>query len=140
MREIKFRAWDKEEERIRDWKNLLAIGYGPNKIMDSEIDDSIFNDDQFQLMQFTGLYDRHGKEIYEGDILKWKCSHGAISGGGKVKLHKVTIEWGHLTSAHGYSLTIHKGGEKYAVEKSYWNKEDREIIGNIYENPELIKA
>jgi uncharacterized phage protein (TIGR01671 family) len=124
----KFRAYNKETGKMI----LLDPLQWPLRVLDEE--------ENWKVMMFTGLLDRHGKEIYEGDILKWKCSHGAISGGGKVKLHKVTIEWGHLTSAHGYSLTIHKGGEKYAVEKSYWNKEDREIIGNIYENPELIKA
>ena len=124
----KFRAYNKETGKMI----LLDPLQWPLRVLDEE--------ENWKVMMFTGLLDRHGKEIYEGDILKWKCSHCAISGGGKVKLHKVTIEWGHLTSAHGYSLTIHKGGEKYAVEKSYWNKEDREIIGNIYENPELIKA
>jgi uncharacterized phage protein (TIGR01671 family) len=96
------------------------------------------DDDRIPVMQFTGLLDKNGKEIYEGDILKWKCSHGKISGSGTVKLHTVTIQWGHLSGGHGYTLTIYKNGEKYATEKSYWNDSDREIIGNIYENPELL--
>lgn len=81
--------------------------------------------------QFTGLRDKNGKEIYEGDILKWRCTK---SGSKKERLYTVMIE------IHSWrdKLTIHDNGEKWATGKSYWNAEDREVIGNIYENSELL--
>jgi len=131
MREIKFRAWGPNSKKIWNHEELKYCSLG--WLSDQQAGEKI-------IMQFIGLHDKNGKEIYEGDILKWKCSHGSITGRGKVLLHTVTIQWGHLTSSHGYSLAIYKNGEKYATEKSFWNDDDREVIGNIYENPELINA
>jgi uncharacterized phage protein (TIGR01671 family) len=80
--------------------------------------------------QFTGLHDKNGKEIYEGDILRWKCSK---SGSNKIKDYIVTIEWG----LHGYQILILDDG-RWHTNKSYWNDTDREVIGNTYENPDLL--
>ena len=139
MREIKFRAWDKEEERIRDWKNLLAIGYGPNKIMDSEIDDSIFNDTDLELMQFTGLKDRNGKEIFEGDILSNKTNYAP---------YKCVMVWSdelgscgccydHCDSVGFVGKILPGTSYNYSTLASEYDK--MEIIGNIYETPELLR-
>lgn len=84
-------------------------------------------------LQYTGLKDKNGKDVFEGDILRWRCSK---SGSDKVDINIVTIEW--AKGAHGYSLTIHKNGEKWATQKSYWNSSEREVIGNIYETPEIL--
>ena len=84
--------------------------------------------------QFTGLLDKNGKKIFEGDVLKWRCSK---SGSNKDKNYTVTIEF--KEKAHSYSLTIYDNGEKWATQNSYWNQSEREIIGNITENPELLK-
>ena len=84
--------------------------------------------------QFTGLLDKNGVGIYEGDILKWECSK---SGSNRVKLHTVTIEW----VRHGYDIIIHdENGEKWATQKSYWNDVNREVIGNRWDKPELLVA
>lgn len=120
-REIKFRSWVKGESKmIYDFDEL------PNNAL-SETDEYI-------LMQYTGLKDKNGKEIYEGDILESK--YGGI---GVVKYHK---NWG----AFYYSMVT--GTDEYrqivpmmssdpfsgfdAVKKQY------EKVGNIYENPELL--
>ena len=112
MREIKFRAWDNKLNKILEWTD---IAYN---------DDPFFHEDRdYELMQFTGLYDKNGKEIYEGDILKrpdLEINYIVVFNGGcfciqdsKNKHHKLKLLDG---------ISIFLG-----------------IIGNIYENPELLE-
>lgn len=121
MREIKFRAWNKEYNRMLDWKYLMSISYGGNKCTDPEIDDSIFNDSDFILMQFTGLCDKNGKEIYEGDIIK--TEHGASG----------ICVWGEEKA--GFVFDCHEPNWSHPI---YGMGGEKEVIGNKYENPELL--
>ena len=109
MREIKFRAWDKIN------KNMIYDRTGT-------IDQTFFayNDlpKGWELMQYTGLKDKNGKEIYEGDICKIEQLEG---------LHKVV--W----SGIGFWFKRCDDGELFAP-RSYLI----EIIGNVYENPEVL--
>lgn len=100
MRTIEFRAWDKQSKQmyfnIRPW-------YG-------ETPDYNKNEENTELMQFTGLLDNNGKEIYEGDITDLGV-----------------VEWSQPTGAwilNGVDTLLSK---KYI-----------EVIGNIWEHPELI--
>ena len=82
------------------------------------------------LMQFTGLKDKNGKEIYEGDVMQ-----------DKNVLMKGVDEFGEMVFKDGkFQLKIHmvgKDGYNYFDLINCWD--DFEIIGNIYENPELLK-
>lgn len=127
MREFKFRAWDKQENLLYDWKYLInCIQYGGNKINGTDIDDCIFNDTDLILMQFTGLKDKNGKDIYDGDIVKQLPGFGC--------------EWEDrigVVKYSGASFWFDLGGQAFILDD---HDCDFEVIGNIYENPELMKG
>lgn len=125
MREIKFKAWVKELNEIREveYINFLKkmISY-PNKFCKEYYLNADF--DEIELMQYTGLKDEYGDEIYEGDIVKLRANHGI----GVVKYYD---EWGAF-------VVEYIKPKKLAVLGMNYYEEDIEVIGNIYENPELL--
>ena len=111
QRTIKFRAWDKTLNKIHSWSTI------ENHFTLEELLDTNF----FEAMQYTGLKDKNGVEIYEGDILSYFGFE-----------YEVTFE----ESAFGWS----EDGQFYAfAEMAIDEIEKTKIIGNIYENPELAK-
>ena len=122
MREIKFRAWLKESnEKFRE--------INPFKFIHINHEGELFSDENVIISQFTGLLDKNGKEIYEGDILKSEYnSHEQYA------CHPVVFKNGSFTVDHNINNCCKPWrGNLY----SHHNSE--EIIGNIYENPDLIK-
>lgn len=125
MREIKFRAFIKELNEIREveYINFLKkmISF-PNKFCKEYYLNADF--DEIELMQYTGLKDKNNKEIYEGDIVKLRANHGI----GVVKYYD---EWG------AFVVEYIKPRPLAVLGMNYY-KEDIEVLGNIYENPELL--
>ena len=138
MRELKFRAWDKEYKKMwwfdLMWGNTVAHGSGWIGMVDSPETEKygvgILSDNRVQvdpigkeIMQYTGLKDKNGKEIYEGDIVRHTNATTSIY---EVIFHE-----------HGY-FAIHFNDKEvvYCLIDSV--RLGCEIIGNIYENPELV--
>mgnify|MGYP004534014253 CR=1 FL=1 len=125
MREIKFRAWDKELN-IMSYANdgLLVMFLGEDICVayDSPAGDGVVN--SYELMQYTGLIDKNGKEIYEGDIVR----HFKRD---KEKLLKIEISSGYGVYAQENDTTKRLIGRSN-THLCY------EVVGNIYENPELL--
>jgi hypothetical protein len=119
-RPIKFRAWNGGEMISPDFVNREGDAYWQ--------ENSITQISK-ELMQFTGLLDKQGREIYEGDIV---ISHD-------FKIHW-RVQW-HLCRWQLFPWDkIHYGPDKeelWGVPEIY-NSSSLEIIGNIYENPELL--
>jgi len=127
MREIKFRAWDVINKRMYpiafpSWNGAI-VGKRSNKSVTAETIDED-GDNKPILMQFTGLKDKDGVEIFEGDIVAYKTFFY-----GKERDHKKVVKW-----------------EKWVSDDfeqpdcvGYFNlSSEMEVIGNVYENPELL--
>ena len=125
-REIKFRVWDIE---LHIWINNIGMGKDNTLCKGTE--------KRFAVMQYIGLNDKNGNEIYEGDILcndeyqtwEWrgvvKFSHGVFG-----------AEW--LSNVKSQSM-VGSFGQKHNLRKLDDDIVERQIvIGNIYENPELL--
>lgn len=121
MREIKFRAWEKDgfnhlgEPTMVDW-NELQRNYNLNAIMAGDW----VRSDKYILMQYTGLHDKNGKEIYEGDILKEGEYIGTV----------------YYDEAEG-SYFIEPLDEKWDYLLLGTNAFGMEVVGNTCENPLL---
>ena|SRR3990167_7107696 len=128
MREIKFRAWDKKQ-------SIMSGGFSLIDCSDGYVDTEAIKLEDCELMQFTGLKDKNGKECFEGDIVRrvydftrakkaketidqivYRDDFGAFCFNSKTKISE---GWSRMHSGHSL----------------YW----WEIIGNIYQNPELLK-
>lgn len=133
MRTIKFRAWDTENKKFiwTGFENFVTESH-EDKPQEIRKGNFILNadysgmDNRVIFQQFTGLHDKNGKEIYEGDICKthdWiKQPNGLQILSDKYKIYKnVVISYNEKPPFVGY--VIHD-----------WY----EVIGNIYENPELV--
>ena len=124
MREIKFREYNSH------WEKMYAPFTLINAITAGGISDRYNKHSIF--MQYTGLKDKNGKEIYEGDIL----NNGWV-GIVEVKNGIATIEDNEMYGINlvsGFYLDTERGYRHIDLDKNV------EVIGNIYENPELIKG
>lgn len=128
QRTIKFRAWDKDRKRMVqgglsfDYENQIheEENIGVNNLYGAESEQI----EEFELMQFTGLLDKNGKEIYEGDVLTMLNIN-------------YLVEWNDKKGRWNFYNPI-------LSHPSYWGltagqMKRCEVIGNIYENPNLLK-
>lgn len=121
----KFRAWLKKEQKMDNdvdhisWleDELYCIGDGITYMVSAE---------DLELMQSTGLKDKNGKEVFVGDIIK--CTRGC--------LHEVYIEKEYGGTYFGGMPAVYLKD----LREGYAWTEHEEIIGNIYENPELLEV
>lgn len=127
MREIKFRAWD-----------TITNSYTKNSIDMSHCNDGTFypfGGNRYIIEQFTGLLDKNGREIYEGDI----CTYTSYWQDEEYILRSTTarsvVFWGpYYDDATAISATCWI----YASDGMPVESFENEIIGNIHENPELL--
>lgn len=113
MREIKFRAWNKSRKA---WEIGVVIG------LDGRVVGWSNGGADIELQQYTGRKDRNGREIYEGDILK---GYGA--------LRECYWDDGSDGCRGGWEFIEHRSAGGSVRDA------DLEVIGNIYENSELLK-
>ena len=125
-REIEFRAWHKKYEYMA---RVADISFNRERINLNAADIGSFDD--IELMQYTGLKDKNGVKIFEGDIVQ------------------INDDWDTygMNAGEKYEIYFYAGGfrckPKYnAKSKGYWLDDGNDVVvlGNIYENPELLEV
>ena len=144
MREIKFRIYFEANEDEPAWMSepitLLDLLHGEDIEFRNE-EDTVslpLNDfrffykqnEKYKIMQYTGLKDKNGKEIYEGDTLGYKNFENEMEIIGEIKYGKKGNSCYSNLGAYGW----------YIPNKNIENYNFYEIIGNIYDNPELLEV
>jgi hypothetical protein len=129
MREIKFRAWNRDSKQMVEISEVFLLEFEKKgrwfvRVQGGDLYCNYQNGD---LMQFTGLLDKNGKEIYEGDFLRYE-NHAYDPSEGDAPWAYQPVEWKLLAWVVGENVL------------SDYAPDEIEIIGNIYENPDLLKS
>ena len=137
MRKIKFRAWDKKEKvmilfdemAFRNEYTVLEFGSSQEEYQGICLLPEGLEDGEYDVMQFIGLKDRNNKDIYEGDIV-----HQKIINGENIKEVVGEVVF-HIDK---YCIWFNKQFDSF-IEFDHRTVLYCEVIGNIWENPELLK-
>lgn len=141
MRMIDFRAWDKKESEILD---VMDIDFSGKKVGVCNVPKRLFKDgrlhtihsierdwSEVELMQSTGLKDKNDTEIFEGDIVRWtRLSMSFDLETYETCTDDLEVVW----CDYNAGFLAQDGTPLY-----YEDSEQYEVIGNIYENPELLE-
>jgi uncharacterized phage protein (TIGR01671 family) len=115
MRKIKFKGWNGKR---------MTREYSLNEMLSMELEHNGLKE---VWLQFTGLHDKNGKEIYEGDIMQRRNEFGTVISQHEIKYKNL------VDDVEGYIKNIGIGFNIHIL-----SAQACEIIGNIYENPELL--
>ena len=127
MRDIKFRIWDTENKEMLKVQELdfEPTFYGGRIAIRPDQYNDYFDTEDMILMQYTGLHDKNGKEIYEGDIIQYE---------------DITKGLVRYSEKYAQYVLVNTGAVKDEFEPlGDYNMEVFEIIGNEYDNPDLLE-
>ena len=172
MRTTKYRVWDKEKKVMIDYYQIVSINFDKDGVCGIDGWIPIKNGDEWEqelyqidkqnivLMQWTGLTDKNGKDIYEGDVVKYEETvllNGELVDG-KVPIEKPHIVteikenyeywdgkigtqiWGHILISVNDLFGLHQDEwSSYYGYESAEGLQEGEVIGNVFQNPELLE-
>ncbi|MCV3173462.1 YopX family protein [Enterococcus faecium] len=133
----RFRAWDKKTETIQE---IESISFKEKKLVIDQKSvtwfnsDYIRNSDEVELMQSTGLKDKNGVEIFEGDVVSVSVRNGFDYLDNKVCIVKNSIDYSGLVCS-----TVDEDLEYQIFNTELFEEYTYEVIGNIWENSELLE-
>lgn len=123
MTELKFKAFFKVDGRIYE---ALSIDFANKEVTLWDKETAVNFEasfDEIELIQYTGVNDKNGKEIYTGFLVKWG-----------LRTYKICFDCGF------YMHDLSRINPEYPITKEFKEApEEFEIVGNIYENPEILK-
>lgn len=132
MREIKFRAWNKDNDEMVysfDYPYHWNIGDLGLQLLESDGTDYVQQEAVF--MQYTGLKDKNGTEIYEGDIIQPSNNED--------RFYKIVFHNGGFVQEYRF-IRKYEGAEWVEVTHTPIHSRHYKVIGNIHENPELLEV
>jgi len=130
MRDIKFRCWDTENKEMLEVQELdYEDSYNGQPMIRTTMYSDYFDTEDMILMQYVGLKDKNGKEIYEGDIVKFRFKDDREEFSDLIGY----IEY--QTTFTAFRIMSNQGSFKIDITEIKFI----EVIGNIYKNPELLE-